>query len=251
MEAVVVIPARFGSTRFPGKPLAQILGKPMIVWVLERAREIAGVGRVIVATDDERISEAVRRAGGEAVMTSPDCPTGSDRIHEATRDLTCDIVVNLQGDEPALNPQAVGRLVAMMMQDQSLQMSTLASPLSSMEEYEDPNVVKVVLGSCNRCLYFSRSPIPHLRGCALNEAPVYRHAGVYGFRKELLAEFTTWPQGRLERAESLEQLRALERGVEIRAIIADWPKVAIDTPADIVRAEAALSSLEKTVISDQ
>jgi len=245
VETVAVIPARFGSTRFPGKPLAQILGKPMVIWVLERAWEISGVTRVIVATDDERIAGAVRKAGGEAVMTSPFCPTGSDRIHEATRDLACDIVVNLQGDEPALNPEAVGRLVTMMMQDQSLQMSTLASPLSSFEEYENPNVVKVVLGAGNRCLYFSRSPIPHLRGCALNEAPVYRHAGVYGFRKEFLAQFTSWPQGRLEKAESLEQLRALERGVEIRAVMADWPKVAVDTPADIARAEAALLALEK------
>ena len=173
-------------------------------------------------------------------MTSSDCATGSDRVYAAVRDVECEIVVNLQGDEPALDPCAVGSLVALMREDTGLQMATLATPLSSETEYRDPNVVKVVLGTGNRCLYFSRSPIPHLRGCELNEAPVYRHAGVYGFRKELLARFTNWPQGRLEKAESLEQLRALERGVEIKAVVADWPNVAIDTPADIARAEAAL-----------
>ncbi len=240
MKAVVVIPARFGSTRFPGKPLAPILGKPMIVWVLERASQIRGVDRVMVATDDARVAEVVRSAGGEAAMTPLGCPTGSDRVYEAVRGMACDIVVNLQGDEPVLDPGAVSSLVALMRENPAIPMATLASPLFSEQEYRDPNIVKVILDSGNRCMYFSRSPIPHLRGLKLDEAPVYRHAGVYGFRKNILAQFTQWPQGRLEKAESLEQLRALERGVEIRAVIAGWPKVAVDTPEDIPRAEAAL-----------
>ncbi len=240
MEVVAVIPARYGSTRFPGKPLAAILGKPMILWVLERAAMIRGVNRVVVATDDERIAIAVTKAGGEAAMTPSSCPTGSDRVFAAIRDAECDLVINLQGDEPALDPNAVSLLVSMMAENPSVLMGTLVSPLASEREYANPNVVKAVLDDQNRCLYFSRSPIPNLRGCALSEAPVYRHAGVYGFRKDFLAKFTGWRQGRLERAESLEQLRALEHGVQISAVVADWPMVAVDTPLDIPIAEAAL-----------
>ncbi len=243
MKIVAVIPARFGSTRFPGKPLAPILGKPMIVWVLERAAMIHGVSRVVVATDDQRIVSAVRVAGGESVMTPPSCPTGSDRVFAAIRDAECDLVVNLQGDEPALDPEAVSALVSMMAENSPVQMGTLVAPISSEKEYANPNVVKAVLDDQNRCLYFSRSPIPHLRGCALDDAPVYRHAGVYCFRKEFLAIFTGWPRGRLEKAESLEQLRVLERGVEIRAVIAGWPNVAVDVPEDIARAESALRAM--------
>jgi 3-deoxy-manno-octulosonate cytidylyltransferase (CMP-KDO synthetase) len=202
------------------------------------------VDEVLVATDDARIAGAVTGAGGSAVETSPACATGSDRVWEAVRDRPCDIVLNLQGDEPALSPAAVGQLVALMRADPSLQMGTLASRLTDPAQHADPNVVKVVLGEGGRCLYFSRSPVPHLRGAALPEAPVFRHVGVYAFRKAFLGAFTAWPQGALERTESLEQLRALERGVSLRAAVVDWAPVAVDVPEDVPRAEAALRALE-------
>ncbi len=243
---VAVIPARYASTRFPGKPLVPLLGRPMVVRVLERARRIPGVDRVLVATDDDRIAAAVRGAGGEAVMTPADCPTGSDRACRAVEGLACEVVLNLQGDEPALDPAAVGALVALVRSDPALPMATLASPLRSEEEFADPDVVKVAIGEEGRCLYFSRSPIPFLRGAAFAEAPVYRHVGVYAFRREFLARFAAWPQGRLERAESLEQLRALERGVPVRAAVVEWAPVAVDTPEDVPRAEAALRAQGET-----
>lgn len=245
MAAVVaVIPARHASTRFPGKPLAPILGKPMVLWVLERALRIKGVDEVVVATEDPRIARVVRDAGGEAVLTSPECPTGSDRVWEAVRGRACDIVLNLQGDEPALCPVAAGSLVALMRSDASLQMGTLASRLVEEPSFHDPNVVKVVLGDQGRCLYFSRSPVPFLRGTPFSEALLYRHIGVYAFRKPFLETFTSWPQGTLEKTESLEQLRALERGVTLRAAVVEWAPVAVDVPEDIPRAEEALRRRE-------
>lgn len=242
-RVVAVIPARHASTRFPGKPLAPLLGKPMVVWVLERASQIPGVDEIVVATEDPRIARVVREAGGEAVLTSPECPTGSDRVWEAVRGRACDIVLNLQGDEPALCPLAVGNLVELMRLDPCLQMGTLAARLPDQAAFQDPNVVKVVLGVNGRCLYFSRSPVPFLRGAVLSAAPVYRHIGVYAFRKPFLETFTRWPQGDLEKAESLEQLRVLERGETIRAAVVEWAPVAVDTPEDVPRAEAALRGL--------
>ena len=244
-RCIAVIPARYASTRFPGKPLAPLLGRPMVAWVLDRARLIPGVDEVLVATEDPRIATVVREAGGEAILTSATCPTGSDRVWEAVRGRPCDVVLNLQGDEPALDPFAVGDLVSLMRADPALPMGTLAAPLDDSQAYADPNVVKVVLGDAGRCLYFSRSPIPFLRGLPLSGAPVYRHVGVYAFRKEFLGQFTAWPQGPLEKAESLEQLRALERGVSIRAAVVSWAACAVDTPGDVARAEAALRSIKR------
>jgi len=243
-RCVAVIPARHASTRFPGKPLVPLLGRPMVLWVLDRARRVPGVDEVLVATEDPRIAAVVREAGGEAVLTSATCPTGSDRVWEAVRGRDCDLVVNLQGDEPALDPGAVGQLVHLMRSDPALRMGTLVAPLTDEASHADPNVVKAVLGEGGRCLYFSRSPVPFLRGAVLTAAPAYRHIGVYAFRKEFLGEFTAWPQGRLERAESLEQLRVLERGVLIRAVEVSWAPVAVDTPEDVPKAEAALRKLQ-------
>lgn len=192
---VGVIPARYGSTRFPGKPLAPILGRPMIQWVYERALVIPGVDRVLAATDDERIARAVEAFGGMAVMTSPGCPSGSDRVFEAVRDLPCEVVLNLQGDEPTLDPVGVGALVSLMRSSPDLQMGTLVAPLTRPEDYENPNVVKVALGEGGRCLYFSRSPVPHSRDRAFQAAPLWRHIGIYAYRKEFLATFTGWPTG--------------------------------------------------------
>jgi 3-deoxy-manno-octulosonate cytidylyltransferase (CMP-KDO synthetase) len=239
MRAVGVIPARFESTRFPGKPLAPILGRPMIRWVWERAARVRGLGRLLVATDDERIASAVRGFGGEAVMTSPACASGSDRVWEAVKTLPCDVVVNLQGDEPGLEPAAVEALLGLMASDPALELGTLATALTDPGEAADPNVVKVVLGEGGRCLYFSRSPVPYLED-GREGTPRWRHVGIYAFRKGLLEAFTSWPQSPLERAEKLEQLRALERGVLIRAVTAAWPACAVDAPEDIPSAEAYL-----------
>lgn len=241
MRAVGVIPARYDSSRFPGKPLAPILGKPMIQWVWERAARVRGLERLIVATDDRRIASAVEGFGGEAVMTSPACASGSDRAWEAVRELSCDVVVNLQGDEPGLEPAAVDALIGLMASDPALALGTLATPLLDPKEAADPNVVKVVLGEDGRCHYFSRSPVPFFREEGAGGAR-WRHVGIYAFRKALLGAFTTWPQSPLERAERLEQLRALEHGVLIRAVTADWPACAVDTPEDIPAAESYLRS---------
>jgi 3-deoxy-manno-octulosonate cytidylyltransferase (CMP-KDO synthetase) len=214
----------------------------MILWVCEGALKVRGLDRVLVATDDVRIREAVLAFGVEAVMTPAACPSGSDRAWRAVRDLECDLVVNLQGDEPALEPRSVEALLGLMAENADLQMGTLASPLSSAEDYENPDVVKVVLGDGGRCLYFSRSPIPYLRGRPLSGAPVFRHAGVYAFRKPFLGRFASWPQGPLERAEALEQLRALENGIEVRAAVAPWRAAGVDSPEDVPAVEAVLAA---------
>jgi 3-deoxy-D-manno-octulosonate cytidylyltransferase len=234
------VPARYASTRFPGKPLAPILGKPMIQWVYERATQVHGMERVLVATDDRRIAAAVARFGGEAVMTSDHCASGSDRVWEAVKDLDCDVVVNLQGDEPTLEPASVQALLDLMASNPDLELGTLVAPLIRPEDFRDPNVVKVVLGAVGRCLYFSRSPVPHLRERAFEAVPLWRHVGVYAFRKALLEAFTGWPRGTLEATESLEQLRALERGITIKAAAVEWSGCAVDTPEDVAAAEAYL-----------
>jgi 3-deoxy-manno-octulosonate cytidylyltransferase (CMP-KDO synthetase) len=240
LKVVAVIPARHASTRFPGKPIAPILGRPMIQWVWERARRARGIGRVLVATDDTRIAEAARGFGAEAVMTSPSCPSGSDRVWEAVRDLECDVVLNLQGDEPALEPEALERLLDLMASRPEVELGTLVTPISARADYENPNVVKVVLGEDGRCLYFSRSPLPYLRGLSHGEVPLWRHVGVYAFRKAFLGRFVARPQGALERAEALEQLRALEMGALVAAAEVRWPGCAVDTPEDVAAAEAFL-----------
>ena len=240
MKVVAVIPARYASTRFPGKPIAPILGRPMIQWVWERARLVPGLDRVLVATDDERIAEATRGFGGEAVMTPATCPSGSDRAWEAVRDLDCEVVLNLQGDEPALEPEAVRALLELMKSRREVDLGTLVTPLAGSADYENPNVVKVVLARDGRCLYFSRSPVPFLRSATLGEVPVWRHVGVYAFRKEFLGTFVGQPQGILERAEALEQLRALECGGLVAAVAVSWPGCAVDTPEDVAGAEAYL-----------
>lgn len=244
MRAVAVIPARFASSRFEGKPLAPLLGRPMVLWVLERALRVRGLAEVVVATDDPRIARCVEEGGGRALLTSPGCPSGTDRVEEASRSLRADVVVNLQGDEPALNPLAVERLLSLMAQDPGLPMGTLATPVLSLEEYRDPNVVKVVLGEGGRCLYFSRSPVPHFREGPPDLGKVFRHVGVYAFRRDFLARFTSWPVGELEEAEKLEQLRAVERGVLLRAAVVEWRGPSVDTPADIEAAEAWLRKEE-------
>ncbi len=222
---IAVIPARYSSTRFPGKALADIKGKPMIQWVYERTRRSKLIDRVIVATDDERILSAVKSFGGEAMMTSSHHDTGTDRIAEVAKALDCDIVVNVQGDEPLIQPEMIDEAIAPLVQDASIPMGTLCRKIEDREEAFDPNVVKVVFDKNSFALYFSRAPIPWDRDAWAGksswkelslEGPVYKHIGLYVYRRDFLLDYAHMPQTALEAAEKLEQLRALEHGYRIK-----------------------------------
>jgi 3-deoxy-manno-octulosonate cytidylyltransferase (CMP-KDO synthetase) len=236
-HVAVIIPARYGATRFPGKPLAELAGKPLIAHVVERARRARGVDVVAVATDDARIAAAVDAAGGRAILTGP-AATGTDRVAEAARKLAPrpTIVVNLQGDEPLIEPEAIETLLGAM--QPGVEMGTLARPLED-GEAERTQVVKVVTDLQGNALYFSRAPIPHRR--AGGQSPLARaHVGIYAFTAAFLERFTALPPGRLEAEESLEQLRVLENGFEIRVADTGYRGFGIDTPEDLERARALL-----------
>jgi len=241
MHAVGVIPARYHSTRFPGKPLALIGGRPLVERVFERARAASRIARLLVATDDERIASAVRGFGGEVVMTSAAHATGTDRLAEVARALPADVFVNIQGDEPLLDPHDVDQLVQCLDSEPSASMATLAATLADPEEARDPNVVKVVCDAAGRALYFSRSPIPHV--LAGTERPWLRHVGLYAYRRGFLLEFASWSPGVLERLEGLEQLRTLERGHSIRVLRARGRYHGVDTPEDVRAVERELRTL--------
>jgi 3-deoxy-D-manno-octulosonate cytidylyltransferase len=230
---LVVLPARHASTRLPGKPLLRETGKYLVQHAWEQARRIASATEVVVATDDERIAAAVHSFGGTAVMTSPSCATGSDRVAEVAAARGEELVVNLQGDEPEFEPDDVDRLVAAMREDASLPMGTLAA-VALPAERDRASVVKVVCDRRGRALYFSRAAIPHHRDAGPEAAPTLRHVGIYAFRREALLQFTKLPQTPLERAESLEQLRALEHGWPIRVIVGKRAPPGIDTREDYV-----------------
>lgn len=228
MKIVGLIPARYGAVRFPGKPLSLLAGKPMIQHVLEAASAARRLDEVAVATDDERIAQAVRAVGGRAVMTSPEAASGTDRLAEAARSLLADVYVNIQGDEPLMSTENVDRAVETLLADGGREIASLAYPLPS-ERAEDPNVVKVVTTAEGRALYFSRAPIPHYR----QGAPSHRkHLGIYVYRADVLRAITALPPSALERAESLEQLRWLEAGYSIWIGEALHDSVGVDTPAD-------------------
>ena len=234
----VIIPARYGATRFPGKPLAALAGRPLIAHVVERARRARGVDLVAVATDDDRIARAAEAAGARAVMTG-DAATGTDRVAEAARKLVPApaLVVNLQGDEPLIEPEAIEVLVAAM-EESGAEMGTLARPLDA-EELGRPQVVKVVVDLAGNALYFSRAAVPHRR--AGGASPLARaHVGIYAFTAAFLQEFSSLAPGRLEAEESLEQLRALEHGFRIRVAETAYRGFGIDTPDDLERARALL-----------
>lgn len=238
MNTVGIIPARYQSTRFPGKPLAKICGKPMIEWVYKRAANCRRFSSLIVATDDERIFETVSSFGGSCVLTPKDIPSGTDRIALAAKNLDCDIIINIQGDEPLIEPLPLEALIDLFQQDNELKMATLITPLTIEEELKNPNIVKVVIDKENFCLYFSRSPVPYLREIKFNEFSFYKHIGIYGYRKDYLLKFASTPPQKLEKAESLEQLRALETGVKIKAEkVEKWRGISVDTPEDIKKAE--------------
>lgn len=235
MKVIGVIPARYESTRFPGKPLAEIFGKPMIQWVYEASGKSSRLSGLIVATDDERIYKSVVSFGGSVVMTSKNCFSGTDRVAEAVRDISADIIINIQGDEPLLDYKALDFLVELFAADMNLKLATLVAPIKNREELSNSNVVKVVMDNSDNCLYFSRSAIPFTRALEFNQIEFWRHVGIYAFEKDFLFKFTSYPQGNLEKAESLEQLRALENNVAIKAVkLKEWKGISIDTPQDLL-----------------
>lgn len=229
-----VIPARYGASRFPGKPLARLWGRPLLQHVWEWARAARGLDELVVATDDDRIEAAARAFGAAVERTREDHPSGTDRVAEvAARRPQAAIVLNLQGDEPELETDAVSRLVEVMRGDAAIAMGTLAHREPEPAALAAPDVVKVVVDAAGFALYFSRADIA--AGSA--GGPALRHAGVYAFRRDLLLEFAAWPPGALERAERLEQLRAVERGVRIRVVIGERPFAGVDTPGQMAALE--------------
>jgi len=236
-----VIPARFRSKRFEGKVLADLSGKPIIQHVYERACRASLLEKVLVATDDERIRQAVLAFGGEAVMTSPDHASGTDRIGEAVKSIDVDVVVNIQGDEPLIEPSAIDAVVEPLLTDRSIQMATLMRQISDPRDHENPNVVKVVTDKDGFALYFSRSTIPYSGGD--RDSPVYGHVGIYAYRKDFLLHFIRLAPTPLEKIERLEQLRALENGFRIKVVkVEHYRGVGVDTPEDLEKARRLLRS---------
>jgi len=253
LAIVAIIPARFGSTRLPGKPLSEIHGKPMVQHVHERVSRARRIDRVLVATDDERIAVVVRGFGGEAVMTSPDHATGTDRLAEAAERVGASVVVNVQGDEPMIDPAWIDAAVGPLLEEDAPPIATLSLPLRSVDEMLSPSVVKVVTDAAGNALYFSRSPIPWVRleapagaresaAAAVAMGLARKHVGLYVYTREALARFASLPPSPLEAAEGLEQLRALQSGVRIRVVPLDGEGgVAVDTPQDLERVRQLLA----------
>jgi 3-deoxy-manno-octulosonate cytidylyltransferase (CMP-KDO synthetase) len=243
VKVLAVIPARHASSRFPGKPLTPIAGKAMIQHVVERVRRASLVSRVVVATEDARIKSAVEAFGGEAVMTRSDHRTGTDRVAEVAAHLTAEIYVNVQGDEPLIDPGTVDALVAAMTEDDSVQLATPCAAIAQPGDIMDPNIVKVVRDFESNALYFSRAPVPWVRDSAETvTAQHWKHLGLYGFRRDALLEFPTLPPGELEHLEQLEQLRWLENGFRIRVVETDYDAISVDVPSDVARIEKLLAA---------
>jgi 3-deoxy-manno-octulosonate cytidylyltransferase (CMP-KDO synthetase) len=237
-KVLAVIPARYASTRFPGKPLAPIAGRPMIQHVVERVRQAKTVSRVVVATDDDRIRAAVEAFGGEAVVTRSDHRSGTDRVAEVAAHIPADIYVNVQGDEPLIDPATIDAVVSAMIDDPSVQIATPCIAIEETNDIMDPNIVKVVLDFDGNALYFSRAPIPWVRDTKSGVAvPHWKHLGLYAFRHDALVEYPTLPPGQLEPIEQLEQLRWLENGFRIRVVETAHDAVSVDVPADAERVE--------------
>lgn len=244
MKIIGILPARYGSSRFPGKPLVPIAGRPLIQRVVEQCRRSAALSEVIVATDDARIRDAVAPFC-RVEMTREDHPSGSDRIAEVAGRVPCDAIVNIQGDEPLIDPAVIDTVAAALAEEE---MSTAAAPILSVGEWESPNVVKVVVNAAGRALYFSRRTIPYLRDAANRPAveqlaafPFLKHLGIYGYRRETLLRFVHFPVSSLEEAERLEQLRALENGIQIAVRRVDYDSVGVDVPDDVARVERLLA----------
>lgn len=236
-KVIGVIPARYESTRFEGKALADILGKPMVQHVYERACHAKTLDKVLVATDDKRIFDTVKNFGGEVVMTSESCPTGTDRIAEVVADLEdFEVVANIQGDEPLLEPVMVDEMIQPFFEDPEIQVSTLVQPINSEIDYRNPNVVKVAITKDWFAMYFSRASIPGNIDKEWYEGlPAYRHIGLYAYKRDCLLKFTRMSNTKFEKAEGLEQLRFLENGIPIKVVETKYSTIGVDTPADLER----------------
>ena len=250
-NVVAIIPARYTSTRLPGKPLVEIARRPMVIHVYERAQAAQSVSRVIVATDDTRVLEAVQSYGGEAVMTSPEHRSGTDRLAEVAASLSAEIIVNVQGDEPLIEPSTIDAAVAPLIEDPRILMSTTREPIESVEDAFNPNVVKVVTDSEGFALYFSRSPIPYPRTAGIGDIDwrkslpeelqqaalkqYFKHTGMYAYRRQFLLKYASLPSTPLEKLEALEQLRALEHGFRIKVVTVPHRSIGVDTPEDLER----------------
>jgi 3-deoxy-manno-octulosonate cytidylyltransferase (CMP-KDO synthetase) len=241
MKAIGVIPARLGSTRLPEKILRTIAGKPMIQHVWENARKARSLEDVIVACDDERIERCVRGFGGTAVMTRRDHPNGTSRIAEVMRKFDHEIVINIQGDQPLVDPKALDEMVALFRVSRAPEMLTLALRMTDRAAFANPNVVKIVCDEGGCALYFTRSPVPYAQGQQDREFSFLKHLGVYGYRRGFLLEFVAWKPGVLEMTEKLEQLRVLERGRKIRVIETDFDFISVDTEEDLREVESRLA----------
>ena len=244
MKITGIIPARFASTRFPGKPLHLIAGKPLIQHVVERCQQAKSLAEVIVATDDTRIWEVVQNFC-RVEMTRPEHPSGSDRIAEVAERCDCEAVINIQGDEPLIDPAVIDAVAGALA---GAEMSTAATLIRRVEELDNPNVVKVVVNAAGRALYFSRRTIPYVREAASSSTseqlaafPFLKHLGIYGYRRETLLRLVKFPVSPLENAEKLEQLRALDRGIGIAVVTVDYDSIGVDVPADAIRVEALLT----------
>jgi len=249
-RVIAVIPARMASQRLPGKPLADICGQPMIVHVIHRTRKASLIDEVLVATDDAKIAAAAHSAGCRAIMTSSDLQSGTDRIAAALREYPHgEIIVNVQGDEPLIPPAMIDQAVRPLLDDQTLVAGTLVTPITSKDELLNPSLPKVVLDKNGFCLYFSRSPIPHVRDIPVEEwaqsTSMYRHIGLYVYRREFLFTYTSLPQLPLEKAEKLEQLRVLEHGYKMKATVTDLESISVDTPGDLEKVRALMGSEQR------
>ena len=257
-NAVAVIPARYSSTRLPGKPLLEIAGKPLIVWVAEQARAASTISRTIVATDDTRIADAALSAAFDVVMTRADHRTGTDRIAEVAHNLRAEIIVNVQGDEPLIDPATIDRVVNALVEDATAQMATTYEPIADAADVVNPSVVKIAFDDDGCAMNFSRNPIPFPKQAvekygsieaALRQEPALlfsfkKHTGLYAYRRQFLLEFTRWPQSENERKESLEQLRALDRGIKIKVVEAASISIGVDTMDDLERVRSIIERQE-------
>jgi 3-deoxy-manno-octulosonate cytidylyltransferase (CMP-KDO synthetase) len=240
-QVVVVIPSRYAATRLPGKPLVNLAGKPMVQRVYEQAQLAQTVHRVLVATDDQRVVDAVLAFGGEARMTRSDHRTGTERIAEVAAHEPGDVFVNVQGDEPLIDPVAIDTAVAALLEDPPVQIATVATPIRHVPDIMDPNVVKTVLDFDSNALYFSRAPVPWVRDTQQKvHVKYWKHLGLYVFQRDALLEYPTLPQGELEKIEQLEQLRWLENGWKIRVAEVEHDAVSVDVPEDVTRVEKLL-----------
>jgi len=240
MKIVGIIPARYASTRYPGKPLALLLGKPLIYWVWGRAKQVKLLNDLIVATDDQRIVRAVERFSGKAMLTSKKCRSGTERCAEAARKISADFIVNIQGDEPLISPLVITQVINASYKEKDVFLTTAVVKIRNKEEYLDENIVKVVFDHNNYALYFSRAPVPYPQGGVIERFSFYKHLGVYVYPKKSLLEFKSLLPTPLEKIENLEPLRILENGYRIRIVLVKKDSYSVETPADLQKVEQIL-----------